>query len=184
MPILQIRRYPDPVLAKKSEPVKEIDGKTAGFLNSMVDTMYAANGIGLAAPQVGVLEHAIVVDIDPENRGKRLLKIINPEISESEGEITTEEGCLSVVNFTAEVTRARKILLTGWTTDQKPIELEVEDLEAVCIQHEIDHLDGTLLTDHISRLKREMYRKRLKRLARQGKDDDGSASNGGGKPRL
>jgi len=108
--------------------------------------------------------NAIVVDIDPENRGKNLIKIINPEIVESHGEIVMEEGCLSVINFTAEIGRARKILVRGWTPDQKPVELEAEELAAVCIQHEMDHLEGKLLTDHISRLKRELYRKRLKRI--------------------
>lgn len=177
MPILEILRYPDPRLAKISKEIKNIDGRVAGYLNSMVDTMYAANGIGLAAPQVGILDNAIVIDIDPENRGKGLLKLINPEIVESSGEIVMEEGCLSVVNFTAEVTRARKILVRGWTTDQRPVEIEVEDLAAVCIQHELDHLEGTLLTDHISRLKRDLYRKRLKRAAA------GNAEPGKGSPR-
>ena len=165
MPIFEIRKFPDPILAKESSAVADIDGRVAGLMNGMVDTMYAANGIGLAAPQVGFLQHVIVVDIDPDNRGKKLLKIINPAITESEGEITTDEGCLSFVNLTTEVTRARRILLTGWTLNQEEIHLEAEDLEAVCIQHEIDHLEGTLLTDHISRLKRELYRKRLKRMS-------------------
>ena len=174
MSVLEIRKYPDPVLAKTSRPVQQINGRVAGLLNNMVDTMYAANGIGLAAPQVGVLENAIAVDIDPDNRGKNLIKIINPEITESHGEITTEEGCLSVVNFTAEITRAQRVLVRGWMTDQREIELEVEDLLAVCIQHEIDHLDGTLLTDHISRLKRDMYRKRLKKSAQSDSPDGDS----------
>ena len=179
MPILEILRYPDQRLSKISKRVANIDGRVAGYLNSMVDTMYAANGIGLAAPQIGILENAIVVDIDPDNRGKKLLKIINPEIAESHGEIVTEEGCLSVVNFTAEIGRARKILVRGWTSDQKPVELEAEELAAVCIQHEMDHLQGKLLTDHISRLKRELYRKRLKRAAAEPRGDDGSERGSG-----
>jgi len=163
--VLEIHRYPDSILAKVCAPVATIDGRVAGMLHNLVDTMYAANGIGLAAPQVGVLENAIVVDVDPDNRGKQLLKLINPEIVESSGTITTEEGCLSVVNFTAEITRSRHILVHAWSVDQNEIELELDDLAAVCVQHEIDHLRGTLLTDHISRLKREMYRKRLKKMA-------------------
>ncbi|HET9063288.1 MAG TPA: peptide deformylase [Candidatus Binatia bacterium] len=177
MPILEILRYPDTRLSKTSKTVKNIDGRVAGYLNSMVDTMYAANGIGLAAPQIGILENAIVVDVDPENRGKRLVKLINPQIVESSGEIVMEEGCLSVVNFTAEIGRARKILVRGWTSDQREVEIEAEELAAVCIQHEIDHLHGKLLTDHISRLKRELYRKRLKRMA--SKDDEGSERGSG-----
>jgi len=166
MPVLEIRKFPDAVLASKASEVEQIDGRVAGLLNGMVDTMYAAKGIGLAAPQVGVLERALVVDIDPDNRGKQLIKIINPEIVESSGEITWEEGCLSVVNFTAEVQRARHVVVRGWTVDQREIEIEAEELQAVCLQHEIDHLEGVLLTDHVSKLKRDLYRRRVKRGAR------------------
>lgn len=161
--VLEIRKYPSRILKQKAADVRQISGKTARMLHDMVDTMYIANGIGLAAPQVGVLERVIVVDTDPENRGKGLLKIINPVIVESRGSIVWEEGCLSVVNYTAEVKRAREILVRGWTLDQKEVEIEAADLEAVCLQHEIDHLEGTLFIDHVSRLKRELYRKRLKR---------------------
>jgi peptide deformylase len=173
--VLEIYKYPDPVLTKKAREIKQIDGRTAGMLHSMVDTMYAANGIGLAAPQIGVSERAIVVDTDPDNRGKHLVKVLNPVIVEAQGEITWEEGCLSVVNVTAEVTRAQKILMKGWTIDQQEIEIEAEDLAAVCIQHEIDHLEGTLLIHHISKLKRDMYRKRLKKA---GGPDELPARNG------
>jgi peptide deformylase len=179
VPILEILRYPDLRLSKVSKEVKNLDGRVAGYLNSMVDTMYAANGIGLAAPQVGILENAVVIDIDPENRGKGLIKLINPQIVESSGEIAMEEGCLSVVNFTTEVARARKILVRGWTPAQREVEIEAEDLAAVCIQHELDHLQGKLLTDHISRLKRELYRKRLKRAANDDKRDNGSERGSG-----
>ena len=177
--ILEILKYPDQRLSKISKRVANIDGRVAGYMNSMVDTMYAANGIGLAAPQIGILENAIVVDTDPDNRGKNLIKVINPEIVESHGEIVMEEGCLSVINFTAEIGRARKILLRGWTPDQKPVELEAEELAAVCIQHEMDHLEGKLLTDHISRLKRELYRKRLKREATESRGPSGSERGSG-----
>jgi peptide deformylase len=165
VPVLEIRKFPDPVLQKKAAPVRNIDGRVAGLVNSMVDTMYAANGLGLAAPQVGSGQRILVMDTDPDNRGKELIKIVNPVIVESSGEITWEEGCLSLVNITVEMTRAQRVLLRGWTLDQREIELEAQDLKAVCIQHELDHLDGTLLVDHISRLKRELYRKRLKKGA-------------------
>jgi len=168
MPVLEIRKFPDPVLQKKAKEVANIDGRVAGLVNSMVDTMYAANGLGLAAPQVGAGQRVLVMDTDPENRGKELVKIINPVIVEASGEITWEEGCLSLVNFTCEMTRAQRILLSGWTLDQRQIEIEAEDLAAVCIQHEVDHLEGTLLVDHISRLKRDLYRKRLKRGEKSG----------------
>jgi peptide deformylase len=163
VPVLEIRRFPDPVLQKKAREVARIDGRVAGLLNSMVDTMYAANGIGLAAPQVGEGQRVLVMDIDPENRGKHLIKIINPVIAESSGEIIWEEGCLSLVNFTVEMKRAQRVLVRGWSVEQREIEFEAQDLAAVCIQHEIDHLEGTLLVDHISRLKRDMYRNRVKK---------------------
>ena len=174
MPVLEIRRFPDPVLKRKAREVRNIDGGVARLINSMVDTMYAANGVGLAAPQVGEGQRILVLDTDPDNRGKELLKIVNPEIVESSGEITWEEGCLSVVNLTVETTRFQRILLRGWTLDQREIEVEAEDLKAVALQHEIDHLDGTLLTDHLSRLKRDLYRRRLKRGSRQ---DDAPGGN-------
>ncbi len=172
MAIVPIYKYPSKVLKKTAGKVENINGSTAGMLNDMVDTMYAANGIGLAAPQVGMLERAIVIDYDPENRGKNLFKIINPAVVEAEGEATREEGCLSVVNYSAEVTRAAKVLVRGWGIDQKEVEIEADDLLAVCLQHEIDHLDGTLFLDHISRLKRELYRKRLKKQSAQAPSDD------------
>ncbi len=168
MAVLEIQKFPARILTKPADEITNIDGRIAGLLNSMVDTMYAAKGIGLAAPQIGALERALVMDIDSENRGKKLVKLINPVVAEFSGKITTEEGCLSVVNYTAEVTRPSKILVKAWTTDDKEVELELEDLEAVCVQHEIDHLDGMLFIDKISKLKREMYRNRLKKMARPG----------------
>ncbi len=167
MAVREILRYPNRTLSKKCAEVTAINGNTAGMLNSMVDTMYAANGIGLAAPQIGELCRAIVVDTDTEDRGKKLVKLINPVLVEAEGKFTWEEGCLSVVNYTAEVTRPQKILVRAWTIEHREIEFEAEDLQAICIQHEIDHLDGVLFIDRISRLKREMYRKRLKKMARE-----------------
>ena len=163
MSVLEIHKYPSRVLKQKANDVRDISDRVARMLHDMVDTMYIANGVGLAAPQIGVLDRVIVVDTDPDNRGKNLLKIINPVIVESRGSIVWEEGCLSVVNYTAEVRRAQEVLVRGWTLDEKEIEIEASDLEAVCLQHEIDHLDGTLFIDHVSRLKRELYRKRLRR---------------------
>jgi peptide deformylase len=161
--VLEIKKYPSRVLKQTATDVREISGRVARMMHDMVDTMYIANGIGLAAPQVGVLDRVIVVDIDPDNRGKNLLKLINPVIVESSGSVVWEEGCLSVVNYSAEVTRAKDIVVRGWTLDQREVEIEASDLEAVCLQHEIDHLDGTLFIDHVSRLKRELYRKRLRK---------------------
>jgi len=159
------------VLAQHSKQVAQINSKAAKLLNDLVDTMYASNGIGLAAPQIGILQRAIVIDTDSESRGKKLLKIINPEIVESSGSVVWEEGCLSVVNYTAEVTRARHVLVRGWTIDHKEVEIEASDLLAVCLQHEIDHLDGRLFVDRISSLKRGLYRRRLLKQTRDGDVD-------------
>ena len=173
MSIRRILSFPEPSLRGKARPVENIDGKTVSSIDDMVQTMYAAPGIGLAAPQIGVDQRIIVLDVaeedDPPERGKHLLRIINPVIVESEGEITWEEGCLSVIDFRAEVKRAGHILLKGFDPDQKEISIEAEGLLAVALQHELDHLDGTLFIDRLSRLKREMYVRRVKKALREGK---------------
>jgi peptide deformylase len=171
MALLKIRKFPDPVLKDPAKPVSNIDGKLASLIDSMAQTMYAAPGIGLAAPQVGESQRVIVLDTDHENPGKNLLRLINPEIVESSGSVTFEEGCLSVIDYTAEVTRAAKILMRAWTPEQKQIELEADELLAIAIQHEIDHLDGKLFIDRISRIKRELYRRRLQKMIKEGKAD-------------
>jgi peptide deformylase len=151
--------------------VANLDGQTVTLLDDLAETMYAAPGIGLAATQIGVAERAIVLDI-PGTEGQAgtgLLKLVNPVIAERDGTIVWEEGCLSVPDFTANVERARRILLRGWTPEQKEIEIEGEGLLAVALQHELDHLDGRLFIDHLSRLKRDLYRKRQQKLARQGR---------------
>jgi peptide deformylase len=171
MALLRIRKFPDPELKEPALPVKNIDGRLNGFIDSMVQTMYAAPGVGLAAPQVGDSRRIVVLDTDHENPGKSLLKLVNPQIVESHGSITWEEGCLSVIDFTADVQRAEKILVRAWTPEEKEIEIEADDLLAVALQHEIDHLDGKLFIDRISRIKRELYRRRLAKLIKEGKAD-------------
>lgn len=181
MAIRRIHTYPDAVLKRPATPVGDIDGTVAALLEDMAETMYAAPGIGLAAPQVGVGRRAIVLDVprEDEGPGKRLMKLINPEIAERDGAIVWEEGCLSVPEFTAPVTRAKRILLRAWTPDQQEIEIEAEDLLAVALQHELDHLDGKLFLDRLSRLKRELYRTRQRKLERQGKTNDTGRAAGG-----
>ena len=169
--IRRIYTYPDQVLAQEARAVESLDGKTIALLDDLAETMYAAPGIGLAATQIGVTERAIVLDVpgDEGRPGTGLLKLVNPVIAERDGSIIWEEGCLSVPDFTAPVERARRILLRGWTPDQKEIQLEAEELLAVAIQHELDHLDGKLFLDRLSRLKRDLYRKRRQKMVRQGK---------------
>jgi len=171
MALLRIRKFPDPVLKQNAEPVENIDGSLNTLLDSMAQTMYAAPGIGLAAPQIGESRRIVVLDTDHENPGKNLLKLINPEIVETSGSVIFEEGCLSVIDYTADVKRAEKVLFRAWTPDQKQIEIEADDLLAIAIQHEIDHLDGKLFIDRISRLKRELYRRKLQKMIKEGKAD-------------
>jgi peptide deformylase len=150
--------------------VDNIDGAVSTAIDDMVETMYAAPGVGLAAPQIGLSQRVIVLDVDHENKGKQLLKLVNPVITESEGEVLWEEGCLSVRDYQAEVLRAERVLVKAWTTDQKEIEIEGTGLLAVALQHEIDHLNGTLFIDRLSRLKRDLYKRRLKKLEREGRE--------------
>lgn len=169
MAILKILKYPEPILKKISLPVKNITGETVRLIQDMVETMYAAPGVGLAAPQVGILQRIIVVDIDYENPGKNLIRLINPEIRHTDGELIWEEGCLSVMDFTAEVKRAARVEVAGLNEKEQEVIVEGEGLLAVALQHEIDHLDGKLFIDRISRLKRELYTRRLKKILRSGK---------------
>jgi peptide deformylase len=177
-----IYKYPDDVLKRVAEPVRAIDGKLVAFLEDMAATMYAAPGVGLAAPQVGLSERAIVLDCDSaeeraEHRGRGLLKLINPEILTAEGSLVWEEGCLSVVDFTAEVKRAARVLVRAFTPEEKEVRIEAEGLLAVALQHEIDHLEGKLFIDRISRLKRDLYKRKIKKVLREGRFEEEAAKS-------
>ena len=167
--IREILHYPDLRLKQGGQTVAHINGDLVQTIEDMVVTMYDAPGVGLAAVQIGVPQRIIVVDVNHEEPGKELLKLINPVITAREGEIIWEEGCLSVIDYTAEVKRSAKIEITAWTPDQKEVILQAEELLAVALQHEIDHLDGKLFIDRISRLKRELYSRRVKKLLREGR---------------
>lgn len=171
MALLKIRKFPDPALKEPAKPVENIDGSVNAFLDSMVQTMYAAPGVGLAAPQVADPRRLIVLDTDHDNLGKHLLKLINPRIVEADGAVLWDEGCLSVIDFTAQVQRAARVLVRAWTPEEKEIEIEADELLAIALQHEIDHLDGKLFIDRISRIKRELYRRRLAKMIKEGKAD-------------
>jgi peptide deformylase len=172
MALLKIRKFPDESLKTVAEPIENIDGKLNSLIDSMAQTMYSAPGVGLAAPQVGESKRIVVLDTDHDQPGKNLLKLINPRIVESEGKVVWEEGCLSVIDYSADVERAARVLVRAWTPDQEEIEIEADDLLAVALQHEIDHLDGKLFIDRISRIKRELYRRKLKKLIKDGKADE------------
>ena len=161
---MKIHTYPDPVLKAAAEPVTEIDEEIQSLINIMTDIMYAAPGIGLAANQVGVLKRVIVFDRRPREKERDPVALINPEIVLSEGEIKWEEACLSVIDFTSEVVRKARVKVRGLDRDGNPLDMEGEDLLAVCMQHEIDHLDGILFIDRISTRKRALYKKKLKKM--------------------
>ncbi len=165
MSILKIEVYPAAILQQKAAPVTRIDDEIRQLAEDMLETMYRAPGVGLAAPQVGRSLRLLVADPgDEEDRNIRKPQIlINPEITHREGRASISEGCLSVPGFSAEVPRAYRIALTAWTLDEQEIELELEDFPAIVVQHEYDHLEGILFIDRISRLKRNIYERKLKK---------------------
>jgi len=175
MALRQILEYPNPLLKKRAAPVAAIGGEVVTLIEDLAETMYAAPGVGLAATQVGAGQRIIVLDVHGKDEapGKRLLKLINPEIAEREGEVVWEEGCLSVPGLTAPVKRARRVLVRAWTPKEREVQVEAEELLAVVLQHEIDHLDGRLFLDRLSRLKRDLYRARQRKLERQGRKSGG-----------
>jgi peptide deformylase len=161
--------YPNTVLRATARTVENIDGKLLKLADHMLDVMYSAPGIGLAANQVGELERLIVFDRQPGKEERDPCVLINPEIVLSEGETKYEEACLSVIDFSAEVTRDAQVKVRGVDRNGKPLDIEADGLLAICLQHEIDHLNGVLYIDHISSLKRALYKKKLKKKLKQGK---------------
>lgn len=164
MAVLDILKYPDQRLKKPSALIKQIDSKIQELLDDMAHTMYEAPGVGLAAPQVGYNIRAIVIDVEHNDEvDKNLIHLINPEITWSEGLIKGEEACLSIPGFTAEVKRKSKIVVEGLDREGNEITVEASDLLSRVIQHEIDHLDGILFIDRLSRLKRELMKSKIKK---------------------
>jgi peptide deformylase len=167
MAILEILTYPAPLLLQKAEPVENIDDSIRALLANMAETMYAAPGVGLAAPQVGISKRIIVADASPRVEDEHLVKLVNPVITFAEGSTVCEEGCLSVPGFSEDVTRAEKIVVEGYNEDGKPVKIETDTYLATVLQHEIDHLDGILFIDHVGRLKRDMIRRKLRKEAKR-----------------
>ena len=165
MKTLPIRKFPDEVLKQRAQEVTDINGDLQHLIDHMGTTMYHAPGLGLAANQVGDLRRVIVFDVTPQDGPRDLQVIINPCISECEGDLVHNEGCLSVLDFSAEVRRNARVCVKGVDRHGKPVTIEAEGLKAVVLQHEIDHLDGILFIDRISRLKRGLYVRRLKKQA-------------------
>ena len=157
MAVLPILTLPDPVLRKKAKPVERIDAELRRLMDDMLATMYNAPGIGLAAPQVGVLRRLIVMDPAKDEAPKSPLVMINPQILERSEEMRThEEGCLSIPDFTAEIERPARTRVSYIDREGKKREAELEGIWSTLVQHEIDHLNGVLFIDYLSRLKREM----------------------------
>jgi peptide deformylase len=166
MAIREIKKYPATVLKKKAAAVTTFDEDLQVLIDDMVETMYAAPGVGLAAPQVGVSKRLAIIDISSREEQYPLIVLINPSILKSEGEIDFEEGCLSIPEYTAKVTRSEQIIVSCIDREGKDVEIEATGLLAIAIQHEIDHLDGLLFIDRISPIKREFFKKRYKKIAK------------------
>lgn len=164
MSIIKIYQYPEPVLRQETSKISSFNDELSKLIEDMADTMYDAPGIGLAAPQIGQSLKLIVVDTteNPEDE-KQYMALINPEIVAHEGSQLDEEGCLSVPELTANVKRYKKVTVTYQDTEGHPHELTTEDRFAVVLQHEIDHLNGILFIDHLSPLKRNLYKKKVKK---------------------
>jgi len=156
--------WPHPTLKKKAQPVTRVDDSIRALVKDMFESMYAADGVGLAAPQVGVLKRIIVLDTTPRQPEAKPVAMINPEILSAEGTTVYNEGCLSVPGESEEVERAAKVKVRFVDPAGEAQVLEAEGLLAIAIQHETDHLNGVMFVDHVSVLKRELIRKRMKRL--------------------
>jgi len=169
MPIRPILKYPDARLREKSEPVAAFDQDLRALARDLAETMLAVPGAGLAAPQVGVLQRLIVVAgaENHEDFDDRVLVLVNPRLTRAEGEQFYEEGCLSVLDYQEQVKRAAEVTVAFEDLEGQPREIEADGRRAVILQHEIDHLDGVLFLDHLSRLKREIYKRRLRKLRKE-----------------
>ena len=165
MAILQVLHYPDPRLRNPAQPVAHVDDDVRRLIDDMFETMYEAPGIGLAATQVNVPKRVIVIDLS--NDKTEPYCFINPKIVAREGEEETEEGCLSVPGIYDNVIRSRWVHVEALDRDGKPFTMKIDDLLAVCIQHEIDHLDGKLFVDYLSEVKRGRIRKKMEKLRRK-----------------
>jgi peptide deformylase len=163
---LEILTYPDPRLREQASAVKIVDAEIRKLMDDMADTMYAAPGVGLAATQVGVARQVLVIDVEHPKEGQvgrapSLIQLANPTIVGADGDVTWEEGCLSFPGITEEVDRAAKVMVEGINRDNVRVRIEASGLLAVAFQHEIDHLNGVVFIDHISRLKRKFIERQM-----------------------
>jgi peptide deformylase len=173
--VREIVIWPDPILKKKASPVSQVDDSIRSLVNEMFETMYAADGVGLAAPQIGVLKQVIVLDTTPRQPESKPVAMINPQIIAKEGTTRYSEGCLSVPGEAEEVERAARVTAKFLDVSGREQTIEADGLLAVAIQHETDHLHGTMFVDYLSPLKRELIRKRMKRLKAERAEERASA---------
>jgi len=169
MAVRDIRLIGDPILAKKAEPVERVDADIVRLAEDMVETVHAAPGVGLAAPQVGISKRVIVVDLSIGQNKDDLIVLVNPEVVGTEGEVVCEEGCLSVPDIREKVSRPYRVTVQGLDLKGRALEVGGEDMLARVLCHEIDHLDGVLFVDKLSALKRKLIKKKLKKSGTAGK---------------
>lgn len=169
MALLDILQYPDTALRTVAEPVTEVTGELDALVSDMLKTMYEAPGIGLAATQVNVHKRLVVMDVSEDNNDP--LVLINPELLHTEGEAEMQEGCLSIPGVFENIKRPAQIRISALDREGNSFELDAEGILAVCIQHEIDHLNGKLFVDHLSSLKRSRIRKKMLKQLRQGTEE-------------
>lgn len=169
MAIRRIFEFPDSILRQKASPVTDINGKIQQLIDDMVETMYVAPGIGLAGNQVGEPLRILVCDPSSGTEPNGLVVLLNPEITNKEGVVVGEEGCLSVVDYRADVKRAERITIEGVNREGNRLVLECDGIMAIVLQHEVDHLNGLLFIDHIGPLRKELYTRRLKKILKEKK---------------
>ena len=163
MAVLEIVTYPNSVLTRRAEEVEKVDREIRKLISDMVDTMYVNGGVGLAAPQVGVSKRVVVVDVRLYDPSTFLISIVNPEVIAEGEEVVHEEGCLSVPGCVEGIKRRKWIKVRGLNERGREIEVEGEGMLAICLQHEIDHLNGKVILDRMSRVKRDLFKKRLQK---------------------
>jgi len=166
--ILDIVKYGDPVLTQRAEEVTEFDDKLRKLVDDMFETMYGAPGVGLAAPQVGVLKRLFVMDCSSGKNKKQKVALINPVIETEEGEQVGDEGCLSFPGIYVQVKRPMRLVVRAQDVDGSSYKLDVMELEARCVAHETDHLDGELFINYLSPLKRDLTKRKIKKRVKQG----------------
>ena len=167
MAVMEIKKYPERILKEKAAPVENIDAGLHQLIDDMIETMHDAGGIGLAANQVGITKKLCVLDLARKEDKMPLIVLVNPVITEKEGSVDAEEGCLSIPGYMTSIKRAEKVLVKGINREGKDIELEAEGLMARVLQHEIDHLEGFLFIDRMSPIRREFFKRRYKKLLKE-----------------